>query len=185
MEFNTPDEPSGFAKRLAENFRLYHDSNIPKLNLKLARQSWELIVLFWKRPGAWVSYLVMALYLVYTFGTALIGARLAKFVGDQLDALAKHDASAFYRVLVLSLVTQFGLSIVSVIATLPYSVLLLRWRQWLTERFLDDYLQNSNYYVLNRDRAIDNPDERLALTSLSSCSIRLSLRFPVYGRSHN
>ncbi len=163
MEFNTPDEPSSFAKRIAENFRLYHDSNIPELNLKLARQSWELIVLFWRRPGAWVSYLVMALYLVYTFGTALVGARLAKFVGDQLDALAKHDAYAFYRVLVLSLVTQFGLSMVSVIATLPYSVLLLRWRQWLTERFLDDYLHNSNYYVLNRDRAVDNPDERLAV----------------------
>jgi putative ATP-binding cassette transporter len=163
LEFNTPDEPSSFAKRIAENFRLYHDSNIPELNLKLARQSWELIVLFWRRPGAWVSYLVMALYLVYTFGTALVGARLAKFVGDQLDALAKHDAYAFYRVLVLSLVTQFGLSMVSVIATLPYSVLLLRWRQWLTERFLDDYLHNSNYYVLNRDRAVDNPDERLAV----------------------
>ena len=163
MEFNAGGKPSSFAKRITENFRLDRDPNVPKFSLKLARQSWEIIVLFWTRPGAWVSYLVLALYLAYTFGTALIGATIAKFVGDQLDALAKHDASVFYRVLVLSLLTQFGLSIVSIVITLPYSILLLRWRQWLTERFLHEYLQNSNYYILNRDRAVDNPDERLAI----------------------
>src|ERR1700730_18632898 len=83
-------DPFGLAQ-IARNFRLDRDPNIPKLNLKLLRQMWELTVPFWTRSGAWVSYLVIAIYIAYTLGSTVVSARVAKFVGDQLDALAKHD----------------------------------------------------------------------------------------------
>ena len=152
----------GFAQ-IARNFRLDHDPNIPKLNLKLLRQMWELTVPFWTRPGAWVSYVVIAVNIAYTLGSTVLSARIAKFVGDQLDALAKHDASAFYRVMVLAMAANLGLSLVNLVCSLPFTILIYRWRQWLTERFVREYLNGSNYYVLNRDRAVDNPDERIAI----------------------
>ena len=99
--------PFGLAS-IARNFRLDRDPNIPKLSVKLLRQMWELTVPFWTRPGAWVSYLVIALSIAYTLGSTVLSARIAKLVGDQLDALAKHDASAFYRVIVLALIAQLG-----------------------------------------------------------------------------
>ena len=155
-------DPFGLAS-IARNFRLERDPNIPKLSLKLLRQMWELTVPFWSRPGAWVSYLVIAVSIAYTLGSTVLSARIAKLVGDQLDALAKHDASAFYRVIVLALVAQLGLSLVSLVCNLPFMILMQRWRQWLTQRFVREYLQGSNYYILNRDRAVDNPDERMAI----------------------
>src|ERR1700730_10636488 len=101
--------------QIVRNFRLDRDPNIPKLNLKLLRQMWELTVPFWTRPGAWVSYLVVAIYTAYTLVGAVVAAKVAKFVGDQLDALAKHDSTAFYRVIVLALVAQVGLSLFYVV----------------------------------------------------------------------
>jgi putative ATP-binding cassette transporter len=149
--------------KLFENFRLSRDPNIPKLSFKLLRQMWELTVPFWTRPGAWVSYLVITIYTSYMLGEAVISAKVAQFVGDQLDALARHDTSAFYRVLVMAMVAQVCMSVLSIACGLPFRIMVQRWRQWLTEFFVKEYLQDSNFYVLNRDRAVDNPDERMAI----------------------
>jgi vitamin B12/bleomycin/antimicrobial peptide transport system ATP-binding/permease protein len=149
--------------KLIENFRLSRDPNIPKLSFKLLRQMWELTVPFWTRPGAWVSYLVITVYTAYMLGEAVVSAKVARFVGDQLDALAKHDTSVFYRVLVMAMVAQVCMSVLSIVCDLPFRILIQRWRQWLTECFVKEYLQDSNFYVLNRDRAVDNPDERMAI----------------------
>lgn len=149
--------------QIARNLRLDRDPNIPKLSVKLLRQGWALTVPFWTRPGAWVSYLVVAIQIGYTLGSTVLSASIAKLVGDQFDILAKHDGTAFYRVIVLAMAAQFGLNLMSVLCQLPFAILLQRWRQWLTQRFVREYLQSSNYYVLNRDRAVDNPDERMAI----------------------
>ncbi len=38
----------------------------------------------------------------------------------------------------------------------------LRWRLWLTNRFLDNYFGNRSFYNLNSSTEIDNPDQRIA-----------------------
>ena len=103
------------------------------------------------------------MYAAYTFGSAVVWAKIAKFTGDQLDALAKHDANAFYRVIFLALAAQLGMALFFVVCNLPFEILIMRWREWLTRRFIREYLQNYNYYVLNLDHAVDNPDERMAI----------------------
>lgn len=163
MEFNAPGDRSGLVKSLSDTFRLERDPNIPKLNLKLLRQMWELTLPFWTRPGAWVSHIVIGVYTAYMLGNALVLAKIAQYVGDQLDMLARRDASGFYRVLVLSMLSQLFLAVLGILCRLPFKILIVRWRQWLTKSFVDEYLHKSNYYVLNRDRSVDNPDERLAI----------------------
>lgn len=161
------DSEGSALSRLLEFVGFYlrpeRDPNLPKLNLKLVKQMWDLTVPFWTRSGAWVSYLVLCFYGCYTFGSAVLAARVAKLVGDQMEALASHDAARFYRVIVLALAANLGVALLVLLIQLPFSILLLRWRQWLTKRFINEYLQNDNYYFLNRDRVIDNPDERLSI----------------------
>src|SRR5581483_6946117 len=155
-------DPFG-VKKVLEKFRLERDPTIPKLNSKLLRQMWDLTIPFWTRSGAWTSYLILAAYAAYTLGSAVISAKVAKFVGDQLDALSRHDANAFYRMIFLALAAQLGLAFFYIVCNLPFQVLVQRWREWMTQRFIREYLQKCNYYVLNRDRAVDNPDERIAI----------------------
>ncbi len=149
-------------RKLGRNFRLDRDSDIPKLNLKLLRQFWELTIPFWRRPGAWRSYLILALYAAFTFGGSLFTAYTAKLTGDKLNALSKHDAGIFYALALAFFIAQLGYSLVSIIASLPYNILLKRWQEWLTKLFVTEYLHGANYYLLNRNRVIDNPDERIS-----------------------
>ena len=40
--------------------------------------------------------------------------------------------------------------------------LMIRWRQWLTERFLDRSLRDRIFYRISSDPSIDNPDQRIS-----------------------
>src|SRR5262249_4906477 len=57
-------------------------------------------------------------------------------------------------------------------------VLEIRWRRWLTDRFLDDWLGNQTYYRMQLDQSsTDNPDQRIAddLDRFTRSSLRLSI----------
>ena len=38
----------------------------------------------------------------------------------------------------------------------------IHWRRWLSDRFLDRYFSNRQFYALNANAGIDNPDQRVA-----------------------
>src|ERR1700746_3802151 len=54
----------------------------------------------------------------------------------------------------------------------------IRWRRWLTERFLRDWLEDQAYYRMQLNQATtDNPDQRISddLNRFATISLTLSL----------
>ncbi len=41
------------------------------------------------------------------------------------------------------------------------SLLALRWRRWMTERYVGSYLENRTFYRIAQEGVIDNPDQRI------------------------
>jgi vitamin B12/bleomycin/antimicrobial peptide transport system ATP-binding/permease protein len=41
-------------------------------------------------------------------------------------------------------------------------MLQIRWRRWLTRRYLSAWLANRAYYQLQLKNGVDNPDQRIA-----------------------
>ena len=189
MQFDGGGGPGGgkgidFA-RIMENFRLAREQGTPRLNFDLLRQFWHLTTPFWTRRGAWPGYIILALYTASSFTGSLFSAATAKYAGSQLDALSKHDASTFYKVILVSLAVQIASSLISTIFNLPYQLLMRRWKLWLTKSFIAVYLQNGSHYVLNRERIIDNPDERIAADIEQFLMLPLILLFGVVGAASN
>jgi putative ATP-binding cassette transporter len=150
-------------RQFRNNFRIKNDPNAPKLTIKLLRQAWDLTNPFWLRREAWKAYVALGLYTVTIFGFSVLSAWTAKLSGEQLAALAARNGARYYHYFFLSLFVGTGLSYVRQLFALPWDLMELRWRQWLTRRFINDYLTDSSYYALNRDRVVDNPDERIAI----------------------
>ncbi|MFP3656333.1 ABC transporter ATP-binding protein/permease, partial [Burkholderia sp. SIMBA_052] len=50
-------------------------------------------------------------------------------------------------------------------------------RQWLTHRFLDEWLNGRAFYRIERDHLADNPDQRISddLQSFATTTLALSL----------
>lgn len=88
---------------------------------------------------------------------------LISYVGNFFTtALAEKDAPTFWRFF-------FVYAAVFVVAT-PFSafhpyvrdLLALRWRDWMTQKFLNQYFHRRAYYQINFSEDIDNPDQRIA-----------------------
>ena len=68
--------------------------------------------------------------------------------------------------------------VVGVYAAYLQRILHIRWRRWLTERFLRDWLDDQAYYRMQLNQATtDNPDQRIAedLNRFATITLGLSL----------
>jgi putative ATP-binding cassette transporter len=95
------------------------------------------------------------------------------------DALEKKDEAAFWReILTFSwLAALFIAAAVTRFIVSPY--LRLRWRRWLTGRYLAHWLDGRGYYRIELQRTIDNADQRIAedLRFLGEYTMQLLLGF--------
>ena len=92
----------------------------------LLRQMWELAVPFWTPPRSVGQLPRSGRQSCLYVGGSIVSARVAKCVGDQLDAHARHDAGTLYRVIVLTLAAQLGSSVFNVLCNLPFQIMLQR-----------------------------------------------------------
>ncbi|MGO8952788.1 MAG: ABC transporter ATP-binding protein/permease [Rhodomicrobium sp.] len=129
---------------------------------KLASQFWVLCGPYWRSEERWKSgailFAVVALNLGSVYITVLINLWYALFY----DALQNKDFPAFsYQILRFS-----GLAALYIFAGV-YRVYLrqmlqIRWRNWLTQRYVARWLQNDAYYRLQLSSGdADNPDQRI------------------------
>lgn len=128
----------------------------------MVRQLAELTGGYWLRRGAWKSWLGLALITAYTLGQTWINALVARYTGDQLTAMTSHQASSYGYLLWMAVLVQLAYALLFLLSEVPYSLVRIHWQRWMTESFLADYMRGWNYYLMDRDRRVDNPDERIA-----------------------
>ena len=89
--------------------------------------------------------------------------RLNFFNRDLFNAIQNHDAAAFWHQL-LFIFTPFALVYVAitVIEFFTQSMLVIRWRRWLTDHFVARWLARHNHYRISLVAGqTDNPDQRI------------------------
>ncbi len=108
------------------------------------------------------QWMVLALLLLLSLCVSGLNV-IISYVGNFFTtALATKDQDTFWRFLyVYASVFVVGTPIV-VIYTYTRQKLGLFWRDWMTNKFLDNYLQNRAYYEINSEGEIDNPDQRIS-----------------------
>ena len=90
--------------------------------------------------------------------------RLNFFNRDLFNAIQNHDAATFWHQL-LFVFTPFAFVYVAttVIEFFMQSMLVIRWRQWLTDHFVSRWLARHNHYRISLVAGqTDNPDQRIA-----------------------
>lgn len=143
---------------------------------------WKLIKPFWVSDQKWKAFSLLFAIIALNLGMVYINVRLNSWNRDMYDVLQAHNYPQFK-----SLLWQFsGLAFVF-IAVAIYSVYLtqalqIRWRYWMSERYMEKWLAHRAYYRIEQGqqgRLSDNPDQRIAedLRALTSDSLSLVLGF--------
>jgi putative ATP-binding cassette transporter len=135
---------------------------MPGLNREVWRRFWAIARPFWVSEDRPAALGLLALLLVILLAQTGFSVLYVSQTGEFTSALAAQDAARFWR-------TIAECTAVLIVSVPVYSFyhytrdkLAIRWRRWLTHRFLTAYLCDRVYYRLNVTGGIDNPDQRIA-----------------------
>lgn len=150
----------------------------PGFNTQLARQFLAIARPYWRDPEErGRAFGLLALLVLLLLGQTGFNVLFNQETGEFTSALAARDAERFW--------SAIGRFVWILLAAVPIYALYyfvrdtlgLRWRRWLTERFLGRYFEGRAYYHLNADGALDNPDQRIAedINSFTGQSLYFSM----------
>ncbi|KAG2501210.1 hypothetical protein HYH03_001023 [Edaphochlamys debaryana] len=148
----------------------------PSTDLRvIADRLWKLGLPFWQEDTSarWKLAGVVGLTLATT-GVSVVFNFLGR---DFFTALSEKNEEQFKIQLAMYLgAFVFGIP-VFVFKSYYQSKLALEWRQWMTERMLQDYLAHRTFYGLQQSAEVDNPDQRISsdVATFTDTAMGLSL----------
>lgn len=134
-----------------------------KQRLRVLGDIWRLARPYWFSEDRWAGRGLLAVIVGMSLGLVFLNVLFNKWNNAFYDTLQNHDLPGFYHQLGI-----FGLLAAIYITVAVYQLYLrqmleIRWRRWLTERYLGLWLADRVYYELQmRGQNTDNPDQRIA-----------------------
>ncbi|WP_210483712.1 ABC transporter ATP-binding protein/permease [Pantoea ananatis] len=124
--------------------------------------TWQLIYPFWISSEKWLAILLLAVILIINFTTTYAFVALNRLHGKLTDALVALNWPVISNVIIESLIIGALTTVLPLISVLAINYLTLRWRTWMTARFVERWTEHPAYYQLERDNVISNSDQRVA-----------------------
>ena len=143
------------------------------------RQAWDLAWPYWKSEEKWSAIGLLAAVVALNLITVGLNVRFNTWYNDFYNTLQEYDWAQFWRQLGIFGVLAVLFIVVAVYSLYLRQILHIRWRRWLTDRFLRNWLGNQSYYrlQLNQVTTPDNPDQRISddLDRFATITLALSL----------
>jgi putative ATP-binding cassette transporter len=144
-------------------------------------RAWGLIAPYWTSEERWRARGLLGAIVALTLGGVALLVLLNDWNRQFYDALERRDGDAFSGLLLRFGVLAAVFIVGSVYRLYLTQMLEMRWRAWLTRRYLGAWLSQRAYYRLELRRGQegtpDNPDQRIAedLRYLTQGTLSLSL----------
>src|SRR5438270_3252591 len=128
----------------------------------LGRNVWSLARGYWSSEERWSARILLAAIIALNLGMVYVSVLLNTARGTMYNGLQQRDAGAFY--------SAFGSIVLLILAYLAVALLRyylnltlqLRWRRWLTDRYLSQWLTDRAFYRMRFFGKVDNPDQRIS-----------------------
>jgi vitamin B12/bleomycin/antimicrobial peptide transport system ATP-binding/permease protein len=139
--------------------------------------AWSLIKPYWVSEERWFALGLLVAIVAINLLIVWITVRLNYWNRDFFNALQAKQATQFQHLLLIFAGYAFAYIFLAVYGRYLRQMLGFRWRQWLTTRFLSDWLNEGAFYRIERDRLADNPDQRISddLQAFATNTLSLTL----------
>src|ERR1051326_7048138 len=142
------------------------------------RAAWKLAWPFWMGEERWSARLLLGAVIALNLSAVWLNVRLNSWNNDFYNALQEYDWPKFWSQFAIFGMIAAALIVVAVYQQYLRQILQIRWRRWMTERYLKDWLSDQAYYRMQFDQSsTDNPDQRISddLDRFTSISLALSI----------
>lgn len=128
----------------------------------MPRSLWDLTRAYWASDERWSAWAFLLAIVLANLG--LVGINLMQNVatGAVFTALQERDAAQFYWALGGLMLAILSYMVVAVARLLLDQTFQLRWRRWMTDQYLKDWLSNRTFYRMRFSKRVDNPDQRIS-----------------------
>jgi putative ATP-binding cassette transporter len=129
----------------------------------LLRDSWAIARPYWFSEDRWGARGLLLVVVVLNLGIVYVNVLLNQWNNTFYNALQDKNYSVFFQQLI-RFSWLAGLFIVLAVYQLYLNQMLqIRWRRWLTDRYLRAWLVGGAYYRMQFVTGeTDNPDQRIA-----------------------
>ncbi|MSP20882.1 MAG: ABC transporter ATP-binding protein/permease [Alphaproteobacteria bacterium] len=134
-----------------------------KLRPGFFRDLWRLTKPYWVSEQRWSALALLAVILGLAVFLVYFNVQFNAWYGRFYNALQEYDLDAFWSEMRFFAILATINIVVAVLQIYLRLMLRIRWRKWLTERYLSDWMRGHAYYALQMRGAVtDNPDQRIA-----------------------
>jgi len=126
------------------------------------RAAWRLAKVYWTSEEKWSAWGLLCAVVALNLGNVYVSVRINEWNRAFYNALQAFDRGELFRQLgIFSILVIFAIAM-SVYALYLNQLLQIRWRRWLTGRYLNNWLASRAYYQMQLGSATDNPDQRIS-----------------------
>ena len=146
------------------------------MKTSLLKSFWHLFKGYWSSEEKLKARLLLGVVIALNVALVYMNVWLSEWNRDFFNALQNYEESSF-----LPMLKQFTIIALIYITIAVYAIYLrqmleIRWRTWLTNKYLSSWLNKQIYYRLNLIGATtDNPDQRISEDINRFVSISLQL----------
>jgi vitamin B12/bleomycin/antimicrobial peptide transport system ATP-binding/permease protein len=158
-----------------------------RLKRSFLRDAWRIAKPYWTSEEKWSAWGLLLAVVTLNLGNVYISVRINEWNNAFYNALQSFNSGEFFRQLGIFCILAAAFIAMAVYALYLNQMLQIRWRRWLTRKYLGAWLADRAYYQLQlvsttdppeRDSPVaDNPDQRISedLNQFTTYALSLSL----------
>lgn len=136
---------------------------MPVAKRRFLHDLWALTKPYWKSEDRLVSGLLLAVIIGMSLGIVYLNVLFNEWNNLFYNSLQDKNIEAFFRLLGRFTILAVIFIVIAVYQIYLRQMLQIRWRRWLTDRYIGRWLANQAYYRLRFENGItDNPDQRIS-----------------------
>jgi putative ATP-binding cassette transporter len=128
----------------------------------LVRAAWRVAKSYWGSEEKGSAWGLLGAVLALNFGNVYTSVLINEWNSAFYNALQAFDRRELFHQLGVFCVLVIIAIAMSVYALYLSQLLQIRWRSWLTHKYIDAWLDNRAYYLMQLGATTDNPDQRIA-----------------------
>ncbi len=139
---------------------------------------WSLIHPYWKSEERWMARFLLVVIVSMTLGEVYLSVLFNEWRNGFYNSLQALDKAAFTHSITRFSYLAAAAILVGVYKLYLNQMLQIKWRRWMTQHYLENWLSKQNYYRMQLFGShMDNPDQRISedINEFINSSLGLSL----------
>jgi putative ATP-binding cassette transporter len=123
---------------------------------------WKLLLPYWRTREGVRSLLMLAGVIASSWAHTYVMLWSNNWTGTFYDAIGGSHFQLLPPLLGQFLVVAMISAAIQISGVVLQGMVQIRWRRWLTTWLVEHWLERNRYYCIERDRALENVDQRIA-----------------------